>query len=52
MGAVVQQLLERNADVGAKDNYERMALLQAAGWGREVVARLLLERNADVEDEG
>lgn len=35
---VLWLLLERGADVEAKDNYERTALLRAAGWGDKTVA--------------
>ncbi|KAH0553008.1 hypothetical protein GP486_006796 [Trichoglossum hirsutum] len=47
--AVVRQLLEKGADVNAKDDfYERTALHLAADKGHEAVARLLLEKGAYV----
>jgi ankyrin repeat protein len=46
---VVQQLLEKGADVAGKDRYGLTALSQAAMEGREAVVELLLEKGADVE---
>ncbi|KAJ6438030.1 hypothetical protein O9K51_09452 [Purpureocillium lavendulum] len=47
--AAVKLLLERGADVGAKDSvYNRTPLLWAAKNGHEAVVKLLLERGADV----
>ncbi|KAH0537212.1 hypothetical protein FGG08_005991, partial [Glutinoglossum americanum] len=46
---VVQQLLEKGADVNAKDGYHKKpALHWAAQDGHEAVVRLLLEKGADV----
>ncbi len=44
-------LLERKADVDAKDEYGETALHQAARGGHEVVVRLLLEHNAEIDSE-
>src|SRR2546423_829501 len=48
--AMVQLLLERKADVDAKEKYNvRTALHLAARYGHKAVAQLLLEYKADVE---
>jgi hypothetical protein len=48
--AVVRLLLEKGADVDAKDRLDgRTALIRAAEGGHEAVMRLLLETGADVE---
>jgi ankyrin repeat protein len=47
--AVVQLLLEKGADVDAKDNDGGTALHKTAGSGHEAVVRLLLEKGADVD---
>jgi ankyrin repeat protein len=46
---VVRLLLEKGADVEAKDNNGGTALYRAAGSGHEAMVRLLLEKGADVE---
>jgi ankyrin repeat protein len=47
--AVVQLLLEKGADIEAKDiKYGRTPLLWA-GWGRKTVFQLLLEKGANIE---
>ena len=45
-------LLDRNADVMAKDNDGWKALQSAARNGHEGVVRLLLDQNADISAEG
>ncbi|KAK4444707.1 hypothetical protein QBC34DRAFT_414527 [Podospora aff. communis PSN243] len=47
--AVVKLLLEKNADIEAKDNDGGTPLLWAAMEGHEAVVKLLLEKNADIE---
>ena len=47
--AVVQLLLEKGANVEAKNKYRETALHGAARGGHEAVVRLLLEKGADVE---
>ncbi len=47
--AIVRLLLERGADVKAKDTAGRTALFWAADKGYEAVMRLLLERGADID---
>ncbi|KJR87190.1 ankyrin repeat protein [Sporothrix schenckii 1099-18] len=47
--SVVKLLLEKRADVEAKDNDGRTPLSHAAQGGHEAVARLLLEKGAGVE---
>lgn len=44
---VVTLLLDRGADVNAKDNLEATPLHRAAGIGGEAVVKLLLDRGAD-----
>jgi hypothetical protein len=44
----VRLLVERGADVNAKDKYGSTALYQADKGGHEAVVRLLVERGADV----
>ena len=48
-GAVVKLLLEKGADLEAKDDYGRTLLWWAAEYGYEVVVKLLLEKGADLE---
>ncbi|OWT42519.1 Ankyrin repeat protein [Pochonia chlamydosporia 170] len=47
--AVVKLLLDKGADVEAKDEYGRTPLSLAAWNGHEAVVELLLDRGADVE---
>lgn len=46
--AVVQLLLEKGANVNAKEDREKTALHRAAWGGHEAVVQLLLEKGADV----
>jgi len=46
---VVQLLMEKGADVEAKDEDGEVALHQAADNGHEAVVKLLIEKRADVE---
>lgn len=48
---VVQRLLEKGADVNAKNEKEGTALHLAAEKGHEAIARLLLEAGAEVDSE-
>jgi ankyrin repeat protein len=45
----VRLLLEKGADIEAREADEWMALLPAANNGRDVVAGLLLEKGADIK---
>jgi ankyrin repeat protein len=47
--AVVKLLLEKGAELEAKDNYGQTPLLWAAENGHEAVVKLLLEKNAELE---
>ena len=47
--AVVQLLLEKGADIDAKDGNGWTALYSAASYGNEAMARLLLRKGADTE---
>jgi len=47
--AVVRLLLEKGADIEAKDEFEETALIKAAEYGYEAIVRLLLEKGADIE---
>ena len=49
---IARLLVEKGADIEAKDNYRWTALQGAAEKGNEVVARLLVEKGADIENEG
>jgi ankyrin repeat domain-containing protein 50 len=50
---IARLLLERGADVAAKDGCGQTALLRAARGGREAVVQLLLEKGADIDaDDG
>jgi ankyrin repeat protein len=44
-----QAVARRNADIEAKDEDGRTALLSATEEGRDAVVKQLLERNADIE---
>ena len=46
---VVRQLLDRGADIEAKDKNGETALIRAAWVGETKVVRLLLDRGADIE---
>ncbi|KAI9888491.1 MAG: hypothetical protein M1814_006882 [Vezdaea aestivalis] len=46
---ITKLLLDKGADIEAKDNYERTALHLAAENGHEAVVKLLLEKGADAE---
>jgi len=48
-GAVLQQLLEKGAELEAKDYGDRTPLSWAAENGHEAVVRLLLEKGAELE---
>ena len=45
---IVKTLIEKGADVNAKDELEITALMWASAWGRTEVAKLLIKNNADV----
>jgi ankyrin repeat protein len=45
----VQLLLDNDADIEAKDNNGKTALLWAAERGRKPVVQLLLDEDADIE---
>jgi ankyrin repeat protein len=47
--AVVQLLLDKEADIEAKDTYGRTALFGAASRGHEAVVQLLLDQGANIE---
>lgn len=47
--AVVQLLLEHDADVDAQNIYAKTALHEAAFYGSEAVVRLLLNSDADID---
>ncbi|RDW77988.1 hypothetical protein BP5796_05840 [Coleophoma crateriformis] len=46
---VIQLLLEKGAEIEAKDTYGRTALSYAASEGHEAVVKLLLEKGAEIE---
>ncbi|RYP60841.1 hypothetical protein DL770_009919 [Monosporascus sp. CRB-9-2] len=46
---VVRLLVEKGADIEAKDGYGRTPLSWAAGNGHEAVVRMLVEKGADIE---
>jgi len=50
-GVVVRLLLEKGANIEARDNTGRTALHWAAERGREEVVQLLLDKGADIEAE-
>ncbi|KAM0264307.1 hypothetical protein ACHAQJ_000797 [Trichoderma viride] len=53
--AVIQLLVEKGADINAKDSFGRTALFIAARKCRYAIARLLIEKGADInakDDEG
>jgi ankyrin repeat protein len=47
--AVVNVLLDRNANVESKDIYDETPLSRAAQTGHEAVVKLLLDKDADIE---
>ena len=47
--AIVQLLLEKGAEIEAKDNYGRTPLSWAAENGHEATVKLLLEKGAEIE---
>ena len=47
---IVQNLLDKGADVNVKDMFGRTALLVAALWGYSSIVRILLENGADVNE--
>ena len=47
--AIVRLLLEKGADIKAKDQWGMTALAEAAGMAHGAVVRLLLEKGADIE---
>ena len=47
--ATAKLLVDRGADVGAKDIWEKTPLHRASYWNRIEIAKLLIDRGADVE---
>ena len=48
---ITQLLIERGADINAKDVYERTPLHRAVEYNKTEIVRILIERGAKVDDE-